>query len=78
MSLWGSLKGFVREFRASKGMKRADLGPEESLARTIRESTHVRGGQQMMGLSRASTEQQLEIVVEGHENYTKSLHDKND
>lgn len=78
MSFWGSLKGFVREFRSSKGMKGPDLGSAESLARTIRESTHVRGGQQMMGLSRASTEQQLEIVVEGHENYTKSFHDKDD
>jgi hypothetical protein len=72
------VKGFVREFRSSKGMKRPDLGSGESLARTIRESTHVRGGQQNMGLSRASTEQQLEIIVEGHENYTKSFHKEDD
>jgi hypothetical protein len=59
-------------------MKKTDLGSAESLARTIRESTHVRGGWQTMGLPRASTEQQLEIVVEGHENYTKSFHDQDE
>jgi len=72
MSLWGSVKGFIREFRSSKGMRRPDLGSSESLAKTIKESTHVRGGQGT-ALSRASTEEQLEIVVEGHENYTKSF-----
>ena len=45
-----------------------------SLARTIKESTHVRGTGG--GLPRASTEQQQKIVVEGHENYTKSFEKK--
>ena len=69
------MKGFVREFRASKGMSRPDLGSADSLARTIKESTHVRGGAGT-ALSRASTEEQLEIVIEGHESYTKSFKKK--
>jgi hypothetical protein len=36
-------------------------------------STHVRGAR--MGLPRASTEAQHEIVVEGHERYVESLED---
>lgn len=47
--------------------------PVSSIARTMEESTHVRGGR--FGLPRASTEQQHEIVVEGHEAYVESLED---
>jgi len=39
----------------------------------MEESTHVRGAR--MGLPRASTEEQHEIVVEGHQDYVESLSD---
>lgn len=39
----------------------------------MEESTHVGGAR--MGLSRASTEEQQELVVEGHEGYVESFED---
>lgn len=72
MSLWYSIKGFFEAFRA-KSADDAGPGPLSSLARTMEESTHVRGGRG--GLARASTEDQHEIVIEGHEDYVGSFED---
>ena len=62
--------GFVRAFRSGAG-SHPGLSPSDSLAETIEESTHVRGLHG--GLPRAGTEQQHEIVVQGHEDYQKSF-----
>lgn len=75
MSPWSSIKGFIEAFRASFG-RPPDTGRLSSLARTLEESTHVRGGQG--GLARASTEDQHEIVVEEHESYVDSFEDDGD
>ena len=69
MSLFAQFRGFIRAFRSGATSPRD--GASESLAKTIKESSHVRGGRG--GLARASTEQQHKIVVKGHENYTKSF-----
>lgn len=74
MSIWGQIKGFVRAFRRGEELPTSRHGGH-SLARTLKESTHVRGGNQVTGLSRAGTEKQHEIVAEGHERYTASFDD---
>jgi len=70
MSVWGQIKGFFRALRRRTG---SNLRVPDSMARTLKESTHVRGVRG--GLARASTEQQHEIVVEGHADYTESFED---
>lgn len=75
MSLWSSIKRFIEAFRATSADRRG-TEPASSLARTLEESTHVRGGRG--GLARAGTEDQHEIVVEGHENYVESFEDDRD
>lgn len=74
MSLWSNVKGFIRAFQSGAGTN-PNLKPSSSLARTIEESTHVRGGGPGGGggLSRGSTEAQHKIVAEGHDNYEKSF-----
>lgn len=70
MSLWGSFEGFIRAFRSGEGWQ-PRLRPCGSLAETIKQSTHVRGG---FGCwQRGNTEQQHEIVSRGHENYAESF-----
>ena len=73
MAIWGQVKAFWRAFRASDGKGIRHRG--HSLAETLEDSTHVRGGQQNMGLGIAGTEQHHQIVAEGHEHYTKSFED---
>ncbi len=68
--IWRDLRGFFR------ALQRVDptTGPRvsSSLAKTLKESTHVRGGHGT-ALPRAGTEAQHKIVAEGHEHYTKSF-----
>lgn len=72
MSFWNRVRRVLKAiFAKSKGPRSSN--PVESIARTMEESTHVRGGR--FGLPRASTEQQHEIVIEGHESYVESLDD---
>ena len=69
-----SLIRFVKLlFRPASAYPRRPKAPD-SLARTLKDSTHVRGGDG--GMMRASTEQQHKVVAEGHENYTKSFKKK--
>lgn len=73
MSFLSQIRGFVRALRR-KGNDPVRHGGH-SLARAMRDSTHVRGGGMGggMGLSRGSTEAQEKIVSEGHEQYDKSF-----
>ena len=72
MSFWRGIRRFLSAlFR--KAERPRSTNPVESIARTMEESTHVRGAR--MGLPRASTEEQHEIVVEGHESYVESFED---
>ncbi len=74
MALWRQVRAFVRAFRAAGRDGRSEhLRPDNSLARTLKDSTHVRGGR--MGLARASTERQHEIVAKGHKSYVESFDD---
>lgn len=75
MSIRRQIRNFWRAFRSNKGARVSRHGGH-SLANTLRDSTHVRGGSQGMGLGRAGTEQQHKIVAEGHENYTESFKDE--
>ena len=67
MRLVDELVGFIRVFRRVRG----GPSPPTSLARTLRDSTHVRGAHGGMG--RAGTEHQHEIVADGHERYARSF-----
>jgi len=76
----------MRFLRIPRGFIRAFLAPTEpggprhsghSLARTLKDSTHVRGGPGG-GLSRAGTEQQHNIVAKGHQGYAKSFKGERD
>lgn len=72
MPSWREIRRFLSAlFRKSD--RQRSTNPVESIARTMEESTHVRGAR--MGLPRASTEEQHEIVVEGHQDYVESLSD---
>lgn len=73
MSFWRELRRFV-VMLFTRSESRRSTNPVESIARTMEESTHVRGAR--MGLPRASTEEQHEIVVEGHERYVESFEDE--
>ena len=73
MSLWKQVRRFL-SMLFTKGEGRRSANPVESIARTMQDSTHVRGAR--MGLPRASTEEQHEIVVEGHERYVDSFEDE--
>ena len=75
MTIWTQIRGFVQALVANDTDPSTRHGGH-SLAETLRDSTHVRGGQQMAGLGRAGTEAQHKIVAEGHENYTKSFKKK--
>ncbi|MDX1689549.1 MAG: hypothetical protein R3290_00860 [Acidimicrobiia bacterium] len=74
MRIWWRLEAFWRSFRDAKGTGPARHGGD-SLARALRESTHVRGGSQGMGMGRGGTEAHHRIVAEGHEHSTTSLED---
>ena len=69
MSFFAHLRGFLRALR-HPGASKARRHPGHSLALTIRDSTHVKGGQ---GAPRASTEAQHRIVGEGHQRYRDSF-----
>ncbi len=73
VSLWTEFRRFVSNLFSSTP-KRRSSNPVDSIARTLDETTHVRGAR--MGLPRASTEEQHEIVVEGHESYVESFEDE--
>ncbi len=70
MSALGQIVGFFRAFRRS-GDARRNSHSGHSLAKALRESTHVRGARG--GMARAGTEQQHKIVAEGHERYNESF-----
>lgn len=70
-TLWNRIRAAFRALFTKQGTGVAN--PVESIAKTMEESTHVRGGR--WGLPRASTEEQHEIVVEGHEAYLDSFED---
>lgn len=72
MSFWSQARRFLSALFRRDGPRRSS-NPVESIARTMEDSTHVRGTR--MGLPRASTEEQHEIVVEGHEHYVESFED---
>ena len=75
MTIRSQIRGFLRAFRSGLGSPiRRHRG--HSLAKALRESTHVRGGSMGMGLGRASTERQHEIVAEGHQDYNASFDDE--
>ncbi len=70
VSIWSDLRGFVRMLR--RDLPRQARAPT-SLARTLRDSAHVRG---LRGfLPRAGTEQQHEIVADAHERYDASFNE---
>lgn len=73
MAFLRRLKAFWREFRAPTRSSKGRHGGH-SLARTLRDSTHVRGARG--GMPRAGTEQHHKIVVDGHGRYTKSFKSK--
>ena len=73
MSFWKEVRRFL-SILFTKPESHRSTNPMESIARTMEESTHVRGAR--MGLPRASTEEQHEIVVEGHERYVESFEDE--
>ncbi len=70
MSFLRDIRGFIRAFRE----RRADPRISESLARTLKESTHVRGA--YGGLARAGTEAHHDIAAEGHQSYVESFDDE--
>ena len=72
MSIISQLKGFVRAFRS--GVTEPTDGVSTSLARTLKETTHVRGIRG--GLARAGTEKHHQIVAKGHKDYTDSFKKK--
>lgn len=73
MRITQQIRGFLRALRSNRDMTESKHSGH-SLAETLRDSTHVRGGWGT-GLARAGTEQQHKIVVEGHQNYTDSFDD---
>ncbi len=73
MTIISDLRMFVRRLFRSSNYPSAPKTPD-SLARTIKESTHVRGGD--LGLSRAGTEAHHDIVAKGHKNYEASFDGK--
>jgi hypothetical protein len=70
--LWSSLKFWITDTYASRGHA---INAPDSLARTIKDASHVRGGAAGGGggLSRAASEEVLKHAAEGHENYQKSF-----
>lgn len=72
MRITQQIRGFLRGLRSNGDITEARHSGH-SLAKTLRDSTHVRGGRG--GLGRAGTEQQHKIVAEGHQNYTDSFDD---
>lgn len=73
MAIWQEITAFWRAFRSGAGEPVRRHGGH-SLAKTLEDSTHVRGGHGS-ALPRAGTEGQHKIVAEGHEDYTKSFED---
>ena len=69
MSIISQILGFVRVLRT--GVTQPTGQVSTSFARTLKETTHVRGGPG--GLARAGTEKQHQIVAKGHKNYTDSF-----
>lgn len=72
MGVIDRLRAFWRAFRRNEPSEPVRHSGH-SLARTLEDSTHVRGLEG--GMARAGTEEQHELVAEGHEQYTKSLRD---
>lgn len=67
MSFTGQLRGFWRAFRSGKDAS-ATKHSGHSLARAMKESTHIRSGSPV-----ATTEAQAQIAADGHENFAKSF-----
>ena len=65
---WSSFKFWVTDSFASRGRA---VRQSNSLARTIKDASHVRGGDS--GSARSASEAILKHAVEGHETYYKSL-----
>lgn len=70
MSFFRHIVGFFRAFKRSDGATRTSHDGH-SLARALRDSTHVRGSRG--GMPRAGTERQHKIVAEGHKRYRDSF-----
>ena len=66
---WSAFKFWVTDSFASRGRS---VRQSNALARTIKDASHVRGGDG--GSARSATEAVLERAVEGSEQYYKSLH----
>ena len=72
--LWANLKFWVSDTFHSRGRA---VRQSSSLAKTIREASHVRGGSGGVGgLSRSASEEALKHAAEGHEQYDKSFKKK--
>lgn len=68
MGFWKSFRFWVKDTIQSRGSVRIDY----SVSRTIKDATHVRGGGQQAG-GFSSTDDTIEMAIEGHEDYQKSF-----
>ena len=66
--LWHAFTFWITDSFASRGRS---VRQSNSLARTIRDATSLRGDS---GAARSASENVLEQAVKGHEQYYKSLH----
>jgi hypothetical protein len=67
-SFWSALRFWVRDTFASRDHA---VAPPDSLAKTIKDASHVRGGRG--GMARSSSEEVHQHAVEGHDEYQKSF-----
>lgn len=72
MGFWKTMKFWIKDTFQSRG---GSVKQSNSLSRTIRDASHVRGGGAFGGggLPRSPSEEVLEDAVKGHEDYQRSF-----